>query len=403
MRKSDSANVALVGKNGIHDFVSLYEGRFSSEVVTREASPDVKNIPLIRASTDIEAVQRWLKEYRESPQTYRAYEKESLRLLLWCEYVVKKNLKDLTRDDVDDFFVFMASPPIEWVFAPSVPRCDERWRPFRKPITQKGLGHSKVILDGLFSYLVDARVLAGNPFSLIRRKNRGIKKARLMESNERRNAFPMETCSVIRDFLAGQYQIPGIDYRCAVRDELIFELFLCTGGRLEELSRATMQDLRCDKDGWWLYVFGKGEKAAELAIGNDLYSLIVRSREAFGLPPCPTSSSPEPIFLALRNGYDGKPKGLTGNMVYRRIKGIFEGAAVLAGIRNMPGSATHLRRASTHWIRHTTLTQAFELTNDLRFVMDVGRHENINTTMNYVSTDRSDHHKRAVDLQNKFR
>ncbi len=403
MSDSKAGQDDKVGMTSIQAFVEYYDDRLASDVVSRMRSPEVENTPLIRASTDIEAVQRWLKEYIESPQTHRAYEKESLRLLLWCEYVAKKRLKDLTRDDVDDFFVFMASPPNEWIFAPSVPRCDERWRPFRKPITQKGLGHSKVILDGLFSYLVDARVLSGNPFSLIRRKVRGLKKARIMESKERRNAFPVETCAVIRDFLAGQYQAAGTDYRCAVRDELIFELFLCTGGRLEELSSATMQDLRFDKDGWWLYVIGKGAKEAELAISNDLFALIVRAREAFGLPSSPTPNSLDPLFLALRNGPDGKPKGLTGNMVYRRVKEIFEGAAVLAGSRNMPGSAVHLRRASTHWIRHTSLTQAFDLTNDLRFVMDFGRHENINTSMNYVSTDRSAHHKRSVEVQNKMR
>lgn len=403
MNEPKAGEIAVVGIDGIHGYVSTYDGRSSFEVTTPDYAPGTDAQPLIRVRTDMDAVQRWLKEYRESPETYRAYDKESLRLLLWCEYVAHKSLKDLTRDDVDDFFSFLTSPPSDWIYAPSVPRSDPRWRPFRKPISQKGLAHCKVILDGLFSYLVDARVLGGNPFSLIRRKARGLKKARIMESKERRQAFPMDTCAVIREFLAGQYQTPGVDYRCAVRDELIFELFLCTGGRLQELTKATMQDLRCDKDGWWLYVIGKGSKEAELAISNDLYALIIRSREAFGLSPSPTSNGSDPIFLGLRKAKDGKAKGLTGNMVYRRVKEIFEGAAVIAESRNMPGSAAYLRRASTHWIRHTTLTLAFDMTNDLRFVMDYGRHENINTSMNYVSTDRSAHHQRAVDVQNKMR
>lgn len=38
----------------------------------------------IAANNDVDAVRAWLAEFHDSPQTLRAYKKESERLLLWA-------------------------------------------------------------------------------------------------------------------------------------------------------------------------------------------------------------------------------------------------------------------------------------------------------------------------------
>ena len=56
----------------------------------------------IKAANDYQAIYAWLAEYKESPETYRAYQREAERLLLWCLLKQKKALSSLQRDDIDD-------------------------------------------------------------------------------------------------------------------------------------------------------------------------------------------------------------------------------------------------------------------------------------------------------------
>ncbi|WP_435751710.1 hypothetical protein [Thauera sp. AutoDN2] len=60
--------------------------------------------PIIRASNDREAAASFLREFQDSPHTHRAYKRETLRLLMWCEAIARKSFSDLVREDVDDYF-----------------------------------------------------------------------------------------------------------------------------------------------------------------------------------------------------------------------------------------------------------------------------------------------------------
>ena len=54
----------------------------------------------IRAKNDHEAVLCWLDEYKHSIATYKSYQKEAERLLLWCVLQHKKPLSSLDRADI---------------------------------------------------------------------------------------------------------------------------------------------------------------------------------------------------------------------------------------------------------------------------------------------------------------
>jgi len=71
--------------------------RFDGRAGTNRAGPDV--VCQLAASNDLEAVQAWLAEFRDSPQTLRNYRKEAERLLLWALLERGKPLSSLTRED----------------------------------------------------------------------------------------------------------------------------------------------------------------------------------------------------------------------------------------------------------------------------------------------------------------
>jgi hypothetical protein len=64
----------------------------------------------IQASNDWQAIQCWLAEFEDSPQTYRNYRKEAERLLLWSIKQRHKPISDLLREDFQAFQAFLVDP-----------------------------------------------------------------------------------------------------------------------------------------------------------------------------------------------------------------------------------------------------------------------------------------------------
>jgi integrase/recombinase XerC len=52
-----------------------------------------------------------------------------------------------------------------------------------------------------------------------------------------------------------------------------------------------------------------------------------------------------------------------------------------------PVGADKLRRASTHWLRHTAATHQADAGNDLRFIQKNLRHASLETTAIYLHAD----------------
>src|SRR3990167_407381 len=64
----------------------------------------------ISANNDLQAIQSWLAEFDESPQTQRSYRKEAERLLLWSLIEKQRPLSSLTRDDLRHYQHFLSDP-----------------------------------------------------------------------------------------------------------------------------------------------------------------------------------------------------------------------------------------------------------------------------------------------------
>lgn len=79
--------------------LSELPGRLAPEFLNGEAglNRELREPCQILASNDYEAIICWLNEYRHTPTTYRNYQKEAERLLLWCLFRHKKALSSLNR------------------------------------------------------------------------------------------------------------------------------------------------------------------------------------------------------------------------------------------------------------------------------------------------------------------
>jgi len=146
-----------------------------NHVLTTDWLPDelpVERELRIRARHDAEAVEQWLNEYLNSPQTLRAYQREAQRLLLWLGHH-KMILKEVDREVLGHFEEFLADPqPSTYWIGPLKPRHHPEWKPFRGPLSATSRRQSLIILQGMFSWLVEAGWVAHNPFRLMRDKSR---------------------------------------------------------------------------------------------------------------------------------------------------------------------------------------------------------------------------------------
>lgn len=369
--------------------------------------------PLIKARNDLEAINGWLREFSESPHTERAYRREAERLLMWSLLVAGKPLSSLDRDDFDIFFGFLANPPANWVMAKQYPRRHPEWRPCRGPQTPSGAKQTKIILDAMFCYLVDARYLIANPLALMRRKTRGVKRSTIsLASKAQRHALSENSIHAIRSYLSAREMDANVPRNVSLRDRVIFEVLLITGARRSDLSASSHWRLHSARGRWWLSGIGKGEKEASLAIPGNVMEWIAQYRQEDGLPPYPPVDGDDvPVIRGIRRRSTGKAagvanpqsnemlKGVEADRIYALIKQIFVGAhdyAVHAGAA--PASVSELISATTHYLRHTALTNAWNETHDLAFVKNLGRHENVNTSMGYVTGDEDAHHDKVSKL-----
>ena len=78
----------------------------------------------IQAENDWQAIQCWLAEFGDSPQTQRGYRKEAERLLLWSVKQRQKPISGLLREDFQAYQTFLVNPqPATYWCGPRAPWC----------------------------------------------------------------------------------------------------------------------------------------------------------------------------------------------------------------------------------------------------------------------------------------
>lgn len=121
----------------------------------------------IQVKNDLEAIQAYLIRVKSSEHTYRAYQRELERLLLWSILVRQKPLSSLLVHDCEAYKDFLASPAPSFTGVRSS-RNSPRWRPFTGDLSPYSQCQAVQIIRSAFSWLASVRYLAGNPWLAVK-------------------------------------------------------------------------------------------------------------------------------------------------------------------------------------------------------------------------------------------
>jgi integrase len=340
----------------------------------------------IAADTDVEAVRLWLAEYTASPHTLRSYRKEAVRLLLWTTQTLGKPLSSLTREDFLLYERFLAAPTGDWA-DPDLPRRGPARRLFEGALSERSQHQALGILSGMLTYLVSAGYLAGNPLALRRGRMTSVRRSRRVER--------------YLDHALWDHVLASIEQwpRLTERDEQHYErsrwlirLLYHAALRVSEAAHATAADFYQRRGKWWLHVVGKGGADGEVPVSEELMADFARYRVFHGLPPAPSARDTGPAVMSIA-GDD--TRHLTPATVYLIVKEVFRRAAEALEPADPAGAVT-LRRASTHWLRHSAATHQADAGTDLRFIQKNLRHASIETTGIYLHAEDEQRHVQTV-------
>ncbi|WP_407642560.1 tyrosine-type recombinase/integrase, partial [Caballeronia arvi] len=229
-------------------------------------------------------------------------------------------------------------------------------RPFYGPLSPASQRQAIVILNALFSWLVQAGYLAGNPLSLSRQRAR--------------HAAPRITRYLepgiwqeVKDYIAAMPRDTTRESAHAYRVRWLFTLLYLGGLRIAEVGANTMGQffVRRDADGtmrWWLTVHGKGGKERLIPATREMMVELSRYRQHLGLSALPSPNEDTPLVLPIgataASGGTQTCAPLTRAALHAIVKEVFAGAAATLRERDPSAAARAdiLEQASAHWLRH---------------------------------------------------
>ncbi|MFM0227415.1 tyrosine-type recombinase/integrase [Paraburkholderia dipogonis] len=351
----------------------------------------------LSATNDLDAVRAWLSNYADTKTTFDNYRKEAERLLLWAVVQLGKPLSSLTHEDLLRFKGFLVDPQpaARWVSATGgkFPRSDERWRPFNGPLSPASQRQALIILNAMFTWLVNAGYLRGNPMALLRQ--------RAKRSAPRVTRYLSTSLwDEVKVFVEQLPRETADERAYYARSRWLTTLFYLQGMRISEVAGGKMGDfsrrLGADgKDQWWLETLGKGNKERIVPASPELIQEMRLYRTENGLAPLPTRSEETPLVLPFR----GRNRCLSRSAIHDAIKSIFGNAASWLRSKGAEFSdrADELERASAHWLRHTAGSHQADGGVDLRTIRDNLGHVSLNTTSLYLHTEDDARHRETVD------
>ncbi|WP_247351035.1 phage integrase family protein [Ralstonia pseudosolanacearum] len=337
--------------------------------------------------------QAWL-QYLSSTQ--RGYRKEAERFLLWAIWVRRRALSSMTTEDCVAYRDFLADVPDDWCAPRSRERWTPAWKPFEGKLAPRSQAYALTVLQNLYRFLNNQNYLAGNPWE-------GVEEAR--------TSAP--TLDVGRSLTEDQWaftlkrlgRLPRTSAN--LRLQITLPLLYASGLRLAEIVAAKTTDLEWRSlalprageriEGWWLHVVGKGTRAREVPVPDDVVHALGYYLTTRGYPSNP-SQVREPVAL-LGHATDQAERApwaktdtaspaapITAGVLYRQIKRFFQACADELEATD-PRGAERLNEASTHWMRHTHASHAIAAGTPVEVMRQNLGHKSLDTTTHYVTSE----------------
>ena len=334
----------------------------------------------ILAENDVEAIKVWIQQFKETPTTKRAYQKEAERLLLWCTFEKGMTLADLKAEYFEEYFNFLQNPPYNWLSFKKYLREERyslKWRPLVAPLKKASLLFAVRVINGLMNYLVDAKYLLANPIKLIKKyRNRSIDPeeqkykvwARMLEADE---------WQAVEETLQNLPESDSKSQRSKTRTQLLFALLYLLGLRIHEVSQATWGSFRKLNGNWWFFVKGKGGKLGHVPVNDQLLSIIKIYRLSLNKIPLPEEDELDPVFVSNKT-----KQALTVRQLFSDVKRI--GKLASLKFKKNPTKRQKLESLSPHWLRHLSASHQDLVGISGTMIQANHRHESYATTQIYL-------------------
>lgn len=371
---------------------------------------------LLQADDDLAAVHAWLAAKADQPHTRRAYRKEAERFLLWAIVQRGKALSSLGVEDCSAYRDFLANPQpaSRWCAPRHLPRWSPAWRPFEGPLSPSAQRYAVTVLANLGTFLADQGYLLGNPWRAVRPP-----RSATPTLQTGRSLSPELWRWVSRQ---AEQLPPTSAHR---RLQIALQLLYATGLRLSEVVAAQAGDLQrvhypatdlehgdtTPIDGWMLRVLGKGQRLRDVPVPDDLVEQLdayLRERGCVGGIEHPDHAQAHLLGKASdwaerapALAQDSDPAdGIAAGTLYDQLKSFFRRCAEQRLQDGDPPGAERIRRASTHWLRHSHASHAIAAGLPIEIAQQNLGHASLATTTRYVSTE---HKRRLQALQQVWR
>jgi site-specific recombinase XerD len=357
--------------------------------------------PLIKANTDIEAINCWLTEYSQSKDTQRNYRKDAERLLLWSINEKQKPLSSLNAEDLLTYSKFLDNPPSHWCgkkLARNGKRWSTNWRPFVGSLSANSKTVAFANLTSLFNYLFETNYLAQNPVLAVRRQVRKNKSRVEQEQHIAERIIDFEEWEAIQEVMNAMSENTDEEAWEKVRVRFLIALFYFGALRNNELATHTMaafkkvRDWQAGKDRWWLYIVRKGNKLKKIPVNQALLETLITYRQFLKLPDLPEQHEDEPLIKSLET---------QRAISTRRINQIIKEITFKAAEKFLPEQiekVQRLRKFSAHWSRHLSLSMQSVCNISKINIKENGGHENEQTTDIYLHAFDNQRHEEMEKL-----
>lgn len=341
---------------------------------------------MISATTDLEAIEEWIKARCGSAPTARSYRREAQRLLLWLQNARQgRGFAQMLADDSKSYQLFLADIPAHWISRTRAKPGEPGWAPFRDQLDKRSQHQALVIVSSLFSWLNKVGYLRNNPWAVINTKAGDDKNRKMLDSK----AFSEAAINEFIDYLHKQPPSPS-------RDRMIFIVRFteAVGLRSAELLGAKLSDFQLEPEGWILQVHGKGSKNRLATVPKQAYLALQEYLQSRGQASIQTAPPEAPLIASTLDPMDGIGYQALYEHVKSWVKRFISASELPAKERN------RLANASTHWLRHTFGTRAIERGVPTDVIQAQMGHESIKTTTSIYG--RAPLQRRATEIDKAF-
>lgn len=323
----------------------------------------------IRARSDQEAIEAWVKARAGTLATAKSYRREARRLLVWLQVDRRKGFKQLSVDDCRAYIAFMEFVPAAWISRVRAAPLQDGWAPFRGPLSVASRRLSITVLSAFCDWLVAVGYLTRNPWLLVNRRVGDDASRNELASR----AFTPEAWSEILRVLAEQAPSPALH-----RIAFVLRFVEATGLRSTELVKAKLGDFRQHKGRWVLQVHGKGSRNRLVAVPAQALRALegyLQARQLHALGQAPAEA---PLLASANDPMEP----ISYEALYKTVRAWLTKALREA---SLPEAVRRdALRASPHWLRHTFGTRAVERGIPLDVVQQQLGHADPRTTSRYT-------------------